>query len=163
MFQIGDYVISASNGICKIEEETWQTFSGEKTLYFVLIPLNEKGSKVYMPVENAEQRMRKAMTEGEAKELIGNLRTLPCIEIENSKLCEKEYKSAVYSGDPVMVARAIKTIYLRMQVRLSAGKKVTAVDDRYFKAAMHILHSELAYAIGCKEDEVEGRILEAIG
>lgn len=162
MLQIGDYVVSSSNGICKIEEETWQDWSGEKTLYFVLIPINEKGSKVYIPVKTAEQRVRKAMTESEAWQLISNLKLLPDIVIENQKFCEKEYKTAIYSGDPVMVARAIKTIYSRMRVRTSSGKKATAIDERYFKTAIHILHSELSYALGCKEDEVESKILEAI-
>ena len=54
MLQIGDYVVSASNGVCKIDEEVWQDWSGEKRLYFLLVPIKEKGSKVYIPVEHAE-------------------------------------------------------------------------------------------------------------
>lgn len=162
MLQIGDYVVSSSSGICKIEEQIWQNWSGEKKLYFVLIPINEKDSKVYITVEHAERKVRKAMSESEAWELISKLKSLTNIVIENEKLRDKEYRAAIYSGDPVMVARAIKTIYSRMQVRTGSGRKATEVDERYLKKAIHILHSELSYALGCSEDEVESKILEAI-
>ena len=162
MLQIGDYVVSASNGVCKIDEEVWQDWSGEKRLYFLLVPIKEKGSKVYIPVEHAEERIRKAMTEEEARAFMSKLKTIPALTIENEKLCEKEYKAAVYSGDPIKVAKVIKTIYSRRQKRLSSGKKVTAVDDRYFKMAIHVLHSEVAYALGCEENEVESKIISAL-
>lgn len=161
MLQVGDHVVSSS-GICKIAEETWQNFSGEDKLYFVLVPLHEKRSKVYVPVEKAEQRLRKAMTNDEAGNLIDSLKSMPEIEIENEKTCEKDYKAATYSGNPVMVARAIKTIYARMQDRIGKGKKVTAVDERYYKAAVHILCSELAYSLGSDENEVEAKLISSL-
>lgn len=163
MLQVGDCVVSSSKGICLIKEETWENFSGAKKLYFVLIPLQEKDSKIFIPVENAEQKMRKVMTEEEAKEFISKIPLVPELEIENERMREKEYKDAVYSGNPVTIVQVIKSIYVRRQDRLSSGKKVTAVDDRYFKMAIHALHSELAYAIGAKEEDMEDIIISALG
>ena len=162
MLHIGDYVVSSVNGICKIEEEVERSWSGENRLYFALIPIKEKESKIYIPVENAEQRVRKAMTQEEAREFIGKLKSTQEIPVENEKMCEKEYKAAVYSGDPMQVARVIKTIYLRKQKRTALGKKATVIDDRYYRLAIHILHSELAYALGCNEENVESKIKELI-
>ena len=162
MFQIGDYVVSSANGICKIDGEIEQDWSGEKRLYFVLSPIREEGAKVYIPVENADQRVRKAMTRQDAQELINKLKATPELPIENEKFCEKEYKTAIYSQDPLQIVRMIKTIYARKQQRVAQGKKTTTVDDRYFKIAIHTLHSELAYAWDCREEEVEAKIIEAI-
>ena len=163
MFQIGDCVVSSTNGICNIEDQVWLDLSGEKRMYFLLIPMKDTSSKLYIPVDSAEKRIRKAMTEDEATKLLASLKVIPELEIKNEKFCEKEYKAAVYSGDPVMLAKVIKTIYLRREKRLSSGKKTTVIDDRYFKTAIHVLHSELAYALGSEEDAVEGKIIEAIG
>lgn len=163
MLQVGDYVVSSANGICKIEEEVEQNWSGKKKTYFMLLPVKEKGTKLYIPIDTAEQRIRKAMDYDEAEDFIDSLGSVLELKIENDKLRENEYKQAVYSGEPSRIASVIKTIYVRMQKRLVQGKKTTAIDERYLKTAVHMLHSELAYALGCEEEEVEGIIMESLG
>lgn len=160
--KIGDYVASVANGVCQIEETVEKDWMGEKRLFYVLNPINEKGSKVYVPVDNAAQRIRKVMTKSEAKEFIEKIPTIEPLEIVNEKFCEKEYKDAIYSGDPILMARAIKTIRNRIQVKEDNGKKAVSVDERYSKLGMHLLHSELAFALQCDEKEVLDKILEIL-
>jgi len=162
MLQVGDYVVSSANEICKIEEKVKQDWFGEMKCYFLLLPMAESGTKLYIPIETAEQRIRKAMNYEEAKDFIDRLKSVSKLKIENDKLREKEYKDAIYSGKPARIASAIKTIYLHMQKRISQGKKSTAIDEKYFKTAIHMLHSELAYALGCDEDDVEGIIIKSL-
>lgn len=56
----------------------------------------------------------------------------------------------------------IKTLYLRKQERVDAGKKNTAVDERYFKLAENHLHSELAFALQIEKANVNEIILKHI-
>lgn len=163
MLQVGDYVVSSANGICKIEEEVEQEWSGAKKSYFMLIPIKEKSARLYIPKETAGERIRKAMDYENAKAFIDSLGNVEELQIENEKSCEKEYKEALYSRQPERIAGAIKTMYLRTKRRNEKGMKSTAVDERYFKTAVHLLHSELAYALGCEEQEVEGIIMKSLG
>lgn len=39
--------------------------------------------------------------------------------------------------------KLIKTVYIRRQMRISGGKKVTAVDEKYYKSAEEQLNSTL--------------------
>ena len=56
----------------------------------------------------------------------------------------------------------IKTIYLRRQDRQNLGKKTTAVDEHYFKAAENHLHNELAFALQIPKDQVKKVILQTM-
>lgn len=50
MFEIGDYVLNATNGICKISEIVELDMSGDKKLksYFLLRPVEEENDRVYL-------------------------------------------------------------------------------------------------------------------
>lgn len=164
MFQVGDCVVSASGGICKIVDIVKMDISGTRNEKdcFLLVPIQDENMKLYIPVDVAPQRIRKVMERKEAEELIEEMSSVDELVVENERFREKDYKDAVYSGQPQRIVSVIKNIYARRQERLAQGKKTTVVDDRYFKTAVHILHSELAYAMECKEDEVENIIIKRI-
>ena len=48
----------------------------------------------------------------------------------------------------------IKNMFDRKQERLSNGKMVMAVDEKYFRIAEEQLFSELAFALGMKKEEM---------
>ena len=58
--------------------------------------------------------------------------------------------------------KIIKTIYLRKQKRLEAGRKVTAVDAKYFRMAEDNLYGELAISLDMPRSEVGTYITAAM-
>lgn len=81
MFEKGEYIIYGRNGICKIEDITHLDISGvdKKKLYYVLSPLNAKGSRVYFPVDKKDANARKLVTKQEAWKLLDEIRDIPQI------------------------------------------------------------------------------------
>ncbi len=154
MFEKGNFVVNANNGICEITDIVTMNMSGSNKKYYLLVPVDEKTAKVYIPVDLAEQRIRLAMTENEALDFIKDIKDIDEAYLENEKEREKTYKEAISSRDPKRLVGIIKTLYLRKQERLGAGKKNTAVDERYFKLAENHLHSELAFALKIEKSEV---------
>lgn len=154
MFEKGNFVVNANNGICEITDIVTMNMSGSNKDYYLLVPVDEKTAKVYIPVDLAEQRIRLAMTENEALDFIKDIKDIDEAYLENEKEREKTYKEAISSRDPKRLVGIIKTLYLRKQERLDAGKKNTAVDERYFKLAENHLHSELAFALKIEKSEV---------
>lgn len=55
MFEIGNYVVHAGEGICEISDITMMNVSGADRKYYILIPNEERAAKVYIPVDNAEK------------------------------------------------------------------------------------------------------------
>ena len=70
MFEKGNFVVNANNGICEISDIVTMDMSGEKKEYYVLVPIEEKTAKIYIPVNVAENRIRPAMKKDDALQLI---------------------------------------------------------------------------------------------
>ena len=136
--------------------------SGTDKEYYLLVPITEQTAKVYIPVDIASQRIRLAMSKKDALELIESIKDIDEAYIENEKEREKTYKEALNSRDPKRLVGIIKTLYLRKQERVEAGKKNTAVDERYFKLAENHLHSELAFALQVDKEKVQEMILNSL-
>ena len=154
-FKIGDMVLTVANGICCISDEVEMDMSGSgMKKYYILIPENDKATKLFIPVENAWERIRPAMTKEQALHLLEHVEEFDKLIIENEKEREKMYKEALRSSDPLLLIASIKNIVARIKEREAEGKKSTVIDDKYFKLTMHKLHAELAYALGCSENEI---------
>ena len=160
MFEKGDFVVNTSNGICEISDIVTMNMSGVEKEYYILIPIEEKTAKVYLPVDIAEKRIRLTMKKDEALKFLKEIKAVDGVLVENEKEREKIYKDAINSRDPKRLISIMKTLYLRRKKRLEDGKKCTAIDDRYFKLAENHLHGELAFALGVQKSEV-GQIIES--
>ena len=55
-----------------------------------------------------------------------------------------------------------KNLYRRKKERMDAGKKCTAIDERYFKLAENQLFAELAFALGEDKKNIKQIIAEHI-
>ena len=162
MFKKGDFFVNTNNGICEIKDVVTMNMSGTDKEYYLLVPINEQTAKVYVPVDLSTQRIRLAMNKDEALSLIESIPDIHETYIENENERERTYKEALNSRDPKRLVGIIKTLYLRRQKRLDAGKKNTAVDDRYFKLAENHLHNELAFALEIDKSEILDLIFNRI-
>lgn len=165
VFEIGDYVVCGNKGVCVVENITTLNISGvdKDREYYILKPLYVSGSTVYVPVNSPQGSMRKTLGRGEAQKLIKMIPEIPLLAITNEKLTEQIYKQCIKANDCEELVKIIKTIYIRRQKRIQAGRKVTAVDEKYFHLAEDNLYGELAVALDMERKEVEGYIAEAVG
>lgn len=156
MYQKGDYVVKIPEGICKIENVGHPDISKmTKTKeYYILVPMNEKESKIYLPVDHVDERIRNIISKEEAIQLIQSIPDITETEIQNEKMREQEYKAAILSGDNKKIVSIIKLIYARKQERIKQGKKSTATDDRYFKQAEDVLFSELSFVLDIPKENM---------
>ena len=160
MFAVGDFVLKSNEGVCRIEERvSMRAFDNVERPYFLLRPVADPRVKLYLPEQEEYRDVRPVMTEEEAFLLIGRVPEISCTVIENDRQREQIYKDILRSNDPEQLVGIIKSLYLRCEERKNAGKKVTVMDDRCFKAAEHALYSELAFTL--KKEIAEVRALIA--
>lgn len=164
MYEIGDYVIKANNGVCRIEDILHLDLpnADRNKLYYLLIPLENKNSKLYVPTDTAADNLRKALDAEQAWEIIRKIPEVEAAWITNDKLREQAYKEAIHSCDPTALISIIKNLYLRKKQRSEQGKKSTATDERYFKLAEDNLYAELAFALGKGKNEMRQIITDTI-
>lgn len=161
MFQVDDYVIHMTGGICQVREIAPLDLSGadKSKNYYLLVPVKAQGSKVYVPVDN-DSAIRRIYTASEAEELIGEIPAIEELAIDNEKLREAKYKEAIKSCDLRVLVGTLKNLHSRRSERIREGKKPTATDDKYLKIAEENLFSELAFAMGKEKLEVKNQLTE---
>lgn len=164
VFLQGEYVVCGSKGVCKVEDVTTLDISGvdRKREYYILKPIYMAGSTVYVPVDTAEDSMRRVLSHEEAEKLIREIPAIPLITITNDKLLEQEYRGCIKTNCCEELVKVIKTIYLRKQKRLEAGRKITAVDAKYFRLAEDTLYGELAISLELPRTDVEAYITDVM-
>jgi len=161
VYSIGDYVVKSNEGVCRIEERVrMKSFDQVERPYFLLVPVSDPRAKLYIPDTEEYRDVRPVMTKEEALLLISRVNEIACTQIDNDKLREKTYKEALHSNNPEKLVGIIKSLFLRGEERKGAGKKVTVVDDRCFKAAENALYSELSFVLEKEVGQVRQMIME---
>lgn len=157
MFKIGEYVVYGMIGVCKVEEIGPMNLSGidSDKEYYTLLPLYTKGSRVYTPVDNQKVIMRAVISKSDVCSLIDEMRDVEQIEVADDKHRELAYKESLKACDCRELVRIINTVQKRKEERLAQGKKMSACDERYLKAAQEGLYGEFAISLKIEKDEVE--------
>ncbi len=157
LFCVNDTVVYGTSGVCTISNKTMMTFGKEKKEYFVLIPLKEHLSVIYVPADNAAllKKMRRVLSTEEIEDVIVRIATAPCdawINDENQR--RAAFKEVLQSGDRYRLIHMIKTIYLHGKEQKENGRKLHHSDEVVMKEAEALLYDELAYVLGLAHDEV---------
>lgn len=162
MFQVNDVVIYGHHGVCEITNigTLKMPMADKEKLYYTLRPIYHKDAAVYAPVENRRIVMRPVISKEAVEELIRHIPQIETVWIVNEKAREVQFKEAMQTCDCEELIKVIKTLYQRKKQRLESGKKVTVVDEKYFRQAEEKLYEELAYVLGMEKNKVSAYIAE---
>ena len=132
-------------------------------LYYVLQPAQDKEGRIFTPVDGQKTEMRRILNRKEAAELIDSIPSIGNLWVADERQRELNYKQAVNSCDCREWIKIIKTLWFRNQQRLSQGKKITAMDRKYFKMAEDNLYGELSVSLEIPKEKMEEYITEKVG
>lgn len=164
MFEVGEYIVYGVKGVCRVEDITHIDISGadKNRLYYVLTPIGESSGKIYAPTDNQKVMMRRIISKEEADRLIDELPQIELLWVPDDRQREAKYKEALSTCDYRAWVSIVKTLYVRKQERVSQGKKITALDERYMRTAENELYSELSLTLGVPKAEMENYIRERL-
>lgn len=162
MFDVGEYIIYGTNGVCQVSSVGKLAISDDDKLYYTLVPVYSKSSTVYTPVDNEKVVMRRLISKEEARELVENMNSVETISVEDEKKREECYKQALRTCECTEWVKLIRTSYLRIQDRRNSGKKVINSDEKYLRAAEDYLYGELAIALDIEKEKVRDYIVEKV-
>jgi len=157
MFSIGESFIYGSYGICELTGIQDNIDMDKKTRpYYVLKPVFETDSKVYIPVGNKalHAKMRRLLTSDEIHTLIAGMPYEESIWIENENERKEYFKRILAEGDRTSLVRMIESIFLHQEEIKESGKKLHVSDACFLKDAEKLLYGEFAYVLGIKREDV---------
>lgn len=159
MFNIGDYVMYGTSGLCKIIDIRKENFGGKPEEYYILELVFDQSTVIYAPLENNKTPMRNVIDEDEIYSIIHSLPKAENLWLENDKDRNDRFKEILRSGDCKSIIYMIKSIYMHKLKQAEKGKKLHIADDNIIKTAEKLAYSELAYVLGIQPDDVVPFIL----
>ena len=163
MFEVGDYVIYGTKGVCKVEEIGVPAVAeGSDKQYYTLAPIYTKGSRIFTPVDNKRVLIRPLITRKEADLLIDDIVNIETLWVPDEKKREEIYKNILNTCDCREILKIIKTVYKRKQDRIAEGKKITSKDEKYLQFAENAVYGELAVVFCKKKEEMEQYITDRV-
>ena len=156
MIQLGDTVLYGSEGVCTVAEITELDFGGKPARYYLLKPVYNPNSAVYVPVENEKltAKMRRVLSVEEIRAVVHAIPREESLWIEDEEERKAVYRDILQRGDRLELARIIKALYFHEQEQRAKGKHLHAADERFFKEAEKMLYHEFALVLNISPDEV---------
>lgn len=156
MFKINDYIIY-NKDVCKIKEIKEKFYKNMD--YYVLISISDPSLKIQIPINS--NKIRELISLDEINNIIKKIPTIEIIK-DNDRLIENTYKTLMQSGTHEELIKIIKTTYLRNQKRTESNKKISEIDDSYFKKAEKYLYNEFSIVLNKTIDETKEYIINKV-
>lgn len=166
MYCVGDYISYGNNGVCEVmgtEMMNPSSGSAESRECYILRPLHDRSCKIMTPVDNQKVIMRDLISPEETRQLLDDIPQIETLPEQSARQQEISYQKALHSGSCRQWLCLVKTLNERIAIRKSKGKKVTATDDRYYKAAVDKLVEEFSVVLGMDAGETTDLLNDAFG
>ncbi|MBQ3064476.1 MAG: CarD family transcriptional regulator [Clostridia bacterium] len=164
MFEVGEYIVYGTNGICRVEEICKSPYDKtDPRDYYLLVPVNNPmSSTIYTPVNNERVPMRRLMTAEEIDALIADMPQIGLLTVPVEKQRRDLYRAVISTLSPAGYVQIIKTVHRRREELTAAHKHFPVTDLEYGRLAKHLLYSECAHVLGLAEEGMEQYIADRL-
>ncbi len=164
MVKVGDYVVYATSGVCKISHTEKKTVGINEVEYFVLKPLYNQNATVFVPTsgEKLLARMKPLLNKKEIEKLIDDIVAGEPIWFDSDTLRRDEYKKIISEGERLKLGLIIKALYLHRERQIKNNKKLHISDEKVLSEAEKILFEEISFVTDTKKEDVIKSIAQAL-
>jgi CarD family transcriptional regulator len=164
MYEIGQQFLYGGHGVCKITATEVMRSGKGKATYYVLEPLEQPGTKFFVPVGNdaAVAKLRPLLTREELLALLHSdkVRNYPWIDDESQR--KLRFRELITSGDRESLMGMIGALQRHKQAQLAAGRKFHQSDENFLNDAQKLLNAEFALVFDLEPRAVSGFILREL-
>lgn len=132
---------------------------GKEDGYYKLVPVNDTSIKYKVPVDS--NFLKKVITKEEIDRLLLEIPEINTIDL-GEKQIEQEYKELMKSGTHEDLVKIIKTSYLRNQIRILNNKRISEIDDEYFRRAEKYLYEEIGIVLNLSFENTKKYIINKL-
>ena len=159
-FKVGDNAVHLSHGVGIVRGIEERNFAGGKKQRFYILEIQDNGApkKVFVPIENSQNRLRPIIRQDEVEEVYRILRKRESSPIDHQTWNRRyrEYMEKIHTGHVQQIAEVLRALFL-----LKHDKDLSFGERKLLDQAKTLLVKELSLAQNIGEAEVE-KELEAI-
>ncbi len=157
MFKVGEYISYRTEGVCIIKDIRKECFGalGKSEEYYVLAPLKDMNSMLYVPVENKllVDKMQRLLSADEIYNMVSELSHRRLEWIAESRVRGNAFKEILNVGDRSLIIVLINTILEHKKELEAQGKRLTNGDEAILKRAKKLLLDEFSATTDIKTEE----------
>ncbi|MBQ6377140.1 MAG: CarD family transcriptional regulator [Lachnospiraceae bacterium] len=159
----GDTVVHLRDGICEITGTAEMGRQFEKPdEYYVLQPLYETASKLYIPIARADRFLRDPLTKEEAEALIRRIPEMDTVWITDEKKRQAMLLDARKNASIETLLSLVHLFYEKKQEYAQAGRRFHTTDEQFLKDMDVRICREFAYTLGITPAEVPDYIRDRV-
>lgn len=164
MYQAGDRVLYGIHGVCSILDIEEKTVDRKKVSYYVLEPLDQQGTRYYVPSHNqaAVGKLSKLLSAEELNELLDAACVRGSDWIADESQRKQRYRELINSGDREALLGMIHALHRHKQLQAEAGRKFHLCDENFLRDAEKLLRAEFSLVLGIPQDQVGSYITEKL-
>lgn len=162
MLHVGELIIYAAHGVCRIDDICDRTIMGTTRTYYVLHPLEEPGLTISIPTDFDSIMALQLMEKDEAERVVRSFGQ-PGIEwIENNNQRLHKYNGIIGTGDRQNISDVVNTLRKKKDAVEKEGRKFGQADLKMLTSVQNILFSEIAISLDTTVEDVEDRVARLI-
>ena len=165
MFSVNERIHYGGSGVCVIQEITTMRFGRTRERYYVLKPVYQNASVIYVPVDNQQlvSKMRPVLSRAEVDKLIESMPEIPTAWEEDPQTRKLTFDNLLRSNECRSLIVIIKTLYAHKERRQADGKNLHVSDETILREAQRLLYDEFAGALDIQPAQVHAYIMDKLG
>lgn len=161
---VGSYVLYGKTGVCLVQEQKSITMGTESNQYYVLCPISDGRSSVFVPCDNETlvAKICPLMTREEIDALLSDAdsQRLEWIDDRNQRI--SYYRTVMSGNDRRALIRLICCLFRKKEEREALGKHISSLDESTLQECMRLIDEEFSLVLDIPGKEVVNYILERI-
>ena len=140
-------------------------FGRTREKYYVLKPVYQNSSVIYVPVENEAlvSKMRPVLSREEVDRLIDGMPEIPTAWEEDPQARKASFDALLRSNECRSLIILIKTLHAQKKRRQADGKALHVSDETFLREAQRLLYDEFAGALEIQPTQVHAYIQSKLG
>ncbi|MCR5295693.1 MAG: CarD family transcriptional regulator [Lachnospiraceae bacterium] len=153
--EINDAVVHVPEGVCTVTSIIERDLASLGVRrYYVLVPVYDRRSKIFVPIEGDAQKVRELPDREEVLSLIDGIPESESVWVDNDKARLESFSSILSRCDHKEMMSLVHTLKDKQSEKKRTGKKFHSADERIFREAERILFGEFGYVLGIAPGEV---------
>lgn len=157
-YQKGDYVRYGTDGVCIVADIEAMVSADRRSIknYYVLRPVADSGTKVFVPLDNPTLlgRMRAILTREEVDHAILESSRNPLEWVADRSRRAEQFREIVKAAEPLALLQLCCCIHNRRLQLSREGKRLSDSDEAVLKQAEKLVENEFAFSLNIQRQEV---------
>ncbi|MBE6806906.1 MAG: hypothetical protein E7527_02670 [Ruminococcaceae bacterium] len=161
---VGSYVLYGKTGVCLVQEKKTIAMGKEKNQYFVLCPVSDGRSSVFVPCDNEAllSKISPLLTREEIDLLLSDADSERLQWIDDRSARIAFYRTVTTGNDRRMLIRLICCLFRKKEERQALGKRLSSMDDATLQECMRLIDEEFSMVLSIPRKEVVNYILQRL-